>query len=333
MLVCAAVSRGRAAAGNRLGSCWIATDGAIGNEKQCLALAHYLGISPEVFRIELRSPWEQFAPLLRWRPGAALKGDLETTFRRPPPDLMITCGRRSTLASLAVKAAAGRRTTTVHVLDPRIAPANFDWVVCPLHDGLAGPNVITTRGALHRIDHETLAGARETWAPRLGDLPEPRIVVLIGASNRAYRIDRAYLDRLYRSAARLAGDGSLLVTTSRRTPSDLRSYVAERFSGPRAVVWTDSDGDANPYLGFLAWADRIVVSADSVNMVSESLGTGKPVHCTPPGPGNRKFRRFHRALTGAGMLLALDSAASLAYAPLRETAAVAARIAAARPRS
>ncbi len=308
-------------------SCWIATDGAIGNEKQCLALAHYLGVAAEVFRIRLRHPWEELAPRLVWRADSALDGELRARLDGDLPALMITCGRRSTLASLAVKARSAGRTRTVHVLNPRLNPARFDRVVCPRHDRLSGPNVIATRGALHLVDEATLAEAREVWRARLEPLAPPRIAVLIGASNRAYRIDRDYLEAIQLAAERLAGRGSLMVTTSRRTPPELRAFIAARFSPPEALAWTGEEDGDNPYLGYLAWADRIVVSADSVNMVSEALGTGKPVHCTPPGRGSVKFRRFHRSLSEAGMVLPLRSDAPASYPPLRETRAVAERIA------
>ena len=43
---------------------------------------------------------------------------------------------------------SGGKTFTVQILDPRIDPTLFDAVVAPRHDGLEGPNVIRTLGAL-----------------------------------------------------------------------------------------------------------------------------------------------------------------------------------------
>lgn len=302
---------------------WIVTDGAIGNEKQCQALAHYLGVEPEVFRIELRQPWEAAAPYLPVGGLRAIRGPLAQRLRGPLPDLLICAGRRSTLASVTVKRLSSSATFTVQVLDPKLSPRHFDCVVCPEHDQLSGPNVLKMIGAPHIVDEATLEDARRRWAP-LEQHPAPRVAVLIGASNRAYEIDAEYLERLLRHARRLAGGGTVLVTASRRTPEALRRRIME---DPGVVSWDGSEGEDNPYLGYLAWADHIVVSADSVNMVSEALGTGRPVYCTPPGSGNEKFRRFHQNLKARGMIRSIEAPPEpAAYQPLRETRGVAQEI-------
>jgi mitochondrial fission protein ELM1 len=59
-------------------------------------------------------------------------------------------------------------------------------------------------------------------------------------------------------------------------------------------------GGENPYLGYLAFADRILVTADSVNMVCEAVATGKPVQVIPLDGGSDKFRRFHQGLQQDG---------------------------------
>jgi uncharacterized protein len=67
----------------------------------------------------------------------------------------------------------------------------------------------------------------------------------------------------------------LLVTPSQRTsPEALRALVAPIGSVPH-FVW-DGTGE-NPYLRLLATADAIVATEDSVNLVTEAAGTGKPV--------------------------------------------------------
>jgi mitochondrial fission protein ELM1 len=56
----------------------------------------------------------------------------------------------------------------------------------------------------------------------------------------------------------------------------------------------------NPYPDFLAHADALVVTADSVNMTGEAAATGRPVLVFSPSGGSRKFRRFHAALESYG---------------------------------
>jgi mitochondrial fission protein ELM1 len=309
-------------------SCWIATDGAKGNEKQCLALAHYLGVEPELFTIALREPWNSLAPHFRQGGRRAILGPMRDRLDGPLPDLLITAGRRSTLVSTTIRRLGGGSTFCIQVLNPRIDPAHFDVVVCPRHDGLSGDNVFSMIGAPHVIDDQTLSDSRRLFA-ELEDLPTPRVAMLVGASNGAYRIDDVYLASMAEAAERWAGEaGSIMVTTSRRTPPELCEWVRRRFANRPGKVWTSEADGANPYLGYLAWADAIVVSADSVNMVSEACGTSLPVLCTPPTTRNLRFQSFHRAMAEAGRVLPLDSRVRLGetFTPLRETRDIAASI-------
>lgn len=307
-------------------TCWVVTDGAVGNEKQCLALTHYLALKPMVFRAGLRWPWRALAPRGLWAANLAVTGHLSDRLAPPWPSVLIGCGRRAALVSRWVRSRSDGYTRTVQILNPRIDPAQFDHVICPRHDGLTGQNVIRTEGALHRVDGETLAGFRESWVA-LGELPSPRVAVLVGASNRAYRLDGGGLEKLLEAAAAMAGEGSLLISSSRRTPAALNAHMRQWFGQRRGMLWTGGPDSENPYEGFLAWADRFVVSADSVNMISEALGTGQPVHSSPPTNGNRRFARFHRHLVSSGRLLGLDDTQPHTdYPPLRETAGVADRL-------
>src|ERR1700723_80340 len=129
-------------------TCWVVTDGKSGMENQCLGLAEALGITPIVKRVKLRFPWRPLAPYLRTGLGHAFsaKGD---PVAPPWPDLLIATGRLSVPAALYIKQ-QNPKTFAVQLQDPAIHPRHFDLVVAPEHDRLQGPNVISTRGGLHR---------------------------------------------------------------------------------------------------------------------------------------------------------------------------------------
>ena len=61
--------------------------------------------------------------------------------------------------------------------------------------------------------------------------------------------------------------------------SDLAADLAGAIIPPGAA----GAESPNPYLGFLAGADYLLVSADSVNMLSEARATGKPRHTAQHG--------------------------------------------------
>ena len=285
-------------------ACWVVTDGKAGMESQCRALAAALGLAPVVKRIVVRPPWRWLPPGLWPSPLAALDtgrtgGD---ALSKPWPDLIISTGRQTVAPVLEIKRRSGRSrpVRVVQIQNPRVAPGRFDLVVAPRHDRLSGPNVIVTLGALHGVTPEALAAAATLWAPRLRHLPRPRVAVLLGGGNRAYGLGDSEARTIAAALAALAAQGAgLMVTPSRRTPPAATQAVAAALAGSPAPVW-DGSGE-NPYLGFLALADAVLVTADSVNMVSEAAGTSRPVHVIDLPGGSTRFRRFHRAMRDAGV--------------------------------
>ncbi|MSP84187.1 MAG: hypothetical protein EXQ94_15100 [Alphaproteobacteria bacterium] len=258
-------------------------------ENQVVGLAERVGLPFVVKRLRARGPWRWLPPDLWPAPLAGLD---------PPwPRLLIATGRPTVAAALAA-GRRGTRTFTVQIQDPRVNPARFGLVVAPAHDGLTGGNVITTVGSLHGITAAKLAAA--TIDPALAALPRPRIAVLLGGANRAFNFDAGQVRELAGDLARLARaeGGSLLVTPSRRTgDSVIAAFRAALADVPHA--WWEGR-PPNPYLGYLALADAIVVTADSVNLTSEALATAKPVLVAPMRGGGGKFRRFHSDLEEKG---------------------------------
>lgn len=304
-------------------TCWVITDGSAGMENQCLGLAEAMGIVPVVKRVKLRSPWRQFSPFLRIgnRFAAGPDGD---PIRPPWPDLVISCGRKSIASSLAIRSLSRRRTFTVHIQDPQIGPRHFDMVVVPRHDRLRGPNVLVTRGSLHRVTPAMLAAAAAEQGARLDALPRPRVAVLVGGSNAVYQLTPTIVGDVAEKLANFARDrgAGLMVTPSRRTGEDNTAILRARLSGPASEVW-DGTG-ANPYFAYLAMADVIVCTCDSVSMVSEACSTGKPVYVIELEGGSRKFRDFLDGLYRDGIARPFTGALeSWTYPPLDETRHVA----------
>lgn len=295
---------------------WTVTTGEAGMGSQVEGLAEALGWPFESFAVRVGEPWS-WLPAHRQLPGL-LKHGIKQDLGPPWPDILITCGRRSAAVSVAVRRAAGGRTFTVHVQDPRAPARYFDLVVPPDHDGLAGPNVVATRAALHRVTPEKLAAAAAEWEERLGDL---NVAVLLGGSTRSHRFTPEIVAAL---ADGLAGlDGPIAVTPSRRTGAEVVATLKARL--PDAWFW-DGIG-ANPYLGMLALARHIVVTEDSVSMTSEAIATGKPVYAARMAGGNRRLERFQLALREGSILRPFEGRlAEWRYEPVNETPRIAAEI-------
>ncbi len=294
-----------------------------------MALADAIGMPARICRLQLRAPWSWLAPRLTWGAALALPAELRETLHAPP-QIAIGCGRHAALALRLLRERSAGKTFCVQILDPRIAAKNFDLVVAPQHDQLAGTNVLTTLGALNPIDDVWLGdGARKFDSLRT--LPTPRTAVLIGASNRAQTLDHDYFDALFARLISLhqRDGGSFLVTTSRRTPSDVALHLRKMFAQFPGVFWASAADGENPYAGFLAHAARILVTPDSVNMLSEACASGKPVLTLARQPLRGKLASLHANLRAAGYLQDLAMATPILPAPaqpLRETTAIAASV-------
>ncbi|MET0808490.1 MAG: mitochondrial fission ELM1 family protein [Pseudoxanthomonas sp.] len=304
---------------------WTLTDGHAGNRRQAEALAGALGLGPaQDWLLQPRLPWSVSAP----RNFAGAQHAFGTDFAAAlehPPRLAIGCGRQAALATRLLHARGGQ---VLQILDPRIDPRHWDLVVAPEHDGLTGANVITLAGSLNPVDDDWLARAREAFAV-FAQLPRPRTALLLGGASTHARFDanafQALADQLDVVLAREGG--SVLATTSRRTPADLVAALRARYGKTPGLVWCDGTDGANPYDGLLAWADRIVCSPDSVNMVSEACATAAPVFVFDPVRVSGRPRRFLDALLARGRIRVMDTTlAPFPTEPLRETARVAALV-------
>jgi mitochondrial fission protein ELM1 len=278
---------------------WVLHDGKAGMASQALGLAEATGFPFIEKRLVIRFPWSALPPGFWFLPFHAA-GDAGARLVPPWPDLIIACGRNSAMPALAIKRASGGRTVAAQIQNPSVGNTEFDLFVVPEHDRLRGPQVIVTRGAVHRVTPARLAAERRRF-PALAAMPRPILSVLIGGTNKAYRLSLRRLGEIAEGLAEIlrASGGSALVTPSRRTGEAGLALLRDRLEGLSLSIW-DGSGE-NPYFAYLALADAFLVTADSVSMISEAAATGKPVHILGLDGGNAKFSRFHAAMQAAGV--------------------------------
>lgn len=306
------------------GECWVITDHAAGNQRQALALAEQMGMPVRHLVLSLRAPWSWLSPRLTLGGRLALPSSQRTMFAPPWPALAVGCGRSAALLTRLLRSLSEGYCHTVQILDPRTAPTHWDTVIAPRHDGLIGPNVLNPLGSLNPVDDAWLADGRDA-SPTLEYLPRPRVGLLVGGPRAGIRIDADYARQLIAQllARRQREGGSLLVLASRRTPASVIEVMRTALRGIPGLLWTGPDDGNNPYPGVLGWADRLVVTPDSVNMLSEACAVGCAVHTLAVGTLPMKLAHFHASLRGAGLLHDIDADAPAQQVPLRETAAIA----------
>jgi uncharacterized protein len=299
---------------------WILSEGYAGLQAQALGLAEAAGLHPEMRVLVPRVPWRWVSASLWPSPLSAVP----EAVRAPLPELVIGCGGVAAAVGAALR--RGDRPV-VQVQHPRMDPRRFDLIVVNRHDELTGPNVIVTRTALHRVTPARLAAAADAWRSRLAHLKRPLVAVLVGGSNGRFRLDAAVAGNL---AGELAGmmrsDGvGVAVTPSRRTEPAVVRVLADALVPLGAHVW-DGSGD-NPYFGLLALADAIVVTMDSVSMVSEAVATAAPVMLARLPGRSRRNSLFNEQLLKDGRVREFKGRLELwPVTPLDDTATAAAEM-------
>jgi mitochondrial fission protein ELM1 len=248
-----------------------------------------------VKRVAYRPPIGRLPQALNLFPLTALAEEADL-FAPPWPDLWIAAGRATLPLSVRVRVWSKGRTFTVQLQDPRWPPSLFDLVIPPEHDGLEGGNVFPIVGSPNRVTPERLAEAEVAFRERIAPLPSPRVAVLVGGTSKRHALP---VERARDLAAEIAtavegAGGSVLVSFSRRTPEDARTFIAGRLKRLPGWVW-DGEG-ANPYFAFLQAADVVLVTEDSTNMAVDAAAAGKPVLVMHLEGDSPRHRRLHDSL-------------------------------------
>jgi mitochondrial fission protein ELM1 len=270
---------------------WILTEPYAGLQAQALGLAEAAGLSPTVLDLDPRPPFSWFSASL-WPAPLATVG-----LRNPPIGLTFTAGGTGAAVGAALRK---RGAQVVQVQNPRMDLRKFDVVVANVHDRISGPNVIVTRNAMHRVRPHVLEQARRIWAPRFAHLPRPLMAVLVGGSNGRLKFGPQQANTLAHNLGTLVTRDriGIVLTTSRRTSPVAHEALRVRVESQGGWVW-DGQGD-NPYFGMLACADVILVTIDSISMVSEAVATQAPVLLVDLPGNSRRNKLFMRNLLHEG---------------------------------
>ena len=299
---------------------WILSEGLAGLQAQALGLAEAAGLVPDVRVLTPGSPWKHI-PARFWPRPLRVVAD---AVRPPMPAVAIGCGG---MAGAVLAALRSPSLPVVQVQNPRMNPRKFDLIVANAHDEMTGPNVIVVRTALHRVTRARLAAEGELWRERLAPFKRPLVAVLLGGNNGRYRLDADAGGKLAADLAAMARrDGvGIVVTPSRRTDPAVTVLMRQALEPVGGWVW-DMTGD-NPYFGMLALADTVIVTQDSVSMISEASATAAPVMFAPLPGKARRHELFLGIMRDAGRIRPFEGRyAPWNVSPLNDTPGAAAEM-------
>ena len=269
---------------------WVLESTRAGENTQLKALADELGWDYQFKQMHHRLGVPYF--LL----GSSLLGvDEEISgLSAPWPDLIIPASARNEPVCRWIRDRAGKTVRLVHLGRPWANIKHFDLVVTtPQYRLRAKRNIhINTVPMHYPVDSARIGDELQEWRIKLSDLPKPYIALMVGGHSGPYSFDERAAQRLVKQAnhkAKTLG-GSLLISTSARTPKHVANYLEQQLSVPHYFHYWGSS-DKNPYYAFLGLAESIIVTGDSISMLSEACAMLKPVYIFDLGEGPVSMRQ------------------------------------------
>ena len=204
----------------------------------------------------------------------------------------------------------------IQVLNPYIAHHAFDMILTPHHDKAWHDKIghdqtghtcfLNYTGSLTPINRQRLDSLQ---IKKPNNTKLKKTLILIGGPNRRFDfIDRdqnALLDLIQKFSSQ-----NLMVSTSRRTPDALVQRIEKVIDPKHHQLFTPQSGQENPYLSWLANADQIIVTQDSINMILDAVMSERPVCVYPLTPNplktfinrSNKYQDFLNSLIKKGLV-------------------------------
>ncbi len=290
------------------------TQGMHGMVSQVEGLAKALGLTYKHQKIELKSFWNLIPPRISPISENLVKNKFVCDCK-----VIISCGRKSVIPSIALKKRLGNQIFNIHIQDPKVSFKHFDLIVSPKHDNLKGENIIDTTGAIHYLNKKEI----EDNSEYLGIEKDKRrelVAFIIGGPNRYYKYSQKQVHELFNKIKTLFTPDryKIVVIPSYRTPENILKQAFNTFNFNHHVVKVV---DKKSYLSALSVSDYIVVTCDSTSMISEAAITGKPVYIAMMKSSfvSKKFKKFYSHLQELGITRVLeDRIEKWSYSSLNE---------------
>ncbi len=271
---------------------WAVLSYRAGENSQILGLAKALGEPFETKRLDYIS-WGALGNLARRVGLFGIDQSRSSPLAPPWPTLIISAGLRNEPVCRWIARQSGGRTRLVFLGRTWTARSEFDLVITtPQYRLPVEPGVLQNLGTLHGISKDLLAHEASRWAPLLNPENAPCIAILLGGHSGPYTFGKHAAKRLARLAdARARPQGArLLVTSSSRTHPEAVGLLQESLCSP-VEVHRYGAGE-NPYFGMLALAREIIVTGDSIAMLSEAIATEKPIWIFDLGAGKEAMNKL-----------------------------------------
>lgn len=256
----------------------VISDGRIGHQNQSVALCRIMGweeaILPVAFRFSFSRPLSLVCDQMGIRSGLLLSGlsrlhELGNNF-----DYVVSTGSRTYYANKVAGKMLG--IPSIAVLNPGVLSSGFKLIIVPSYENrfpdssrvlkvpvnISIPDEASVTHSMTELETRIKLNGRKSWG------------IIIGGENKTSYIDPAQLKSRLDAIFKLAPpDTAIMVTTSRRSGEEIEKLVQSYGSKFDLTVLASCDS-YNPIPAFTRTCERIFVTSDSANMISEIVTAG-----------------------------------------------------------
>jgi mitochondrial fission protein ELM1 len=258
-------------------SIWLVIGDKPGDNAQIEIIANALNMPFEIRRVIPKPEFSLGKPAYKIS-LSHLDAEQSDALEPPWPDLILTIGRRPSMAALWVQQQSGGHSKIILLGRPKRWMERFSLIIVPAQYRMpTHPKVLQLDLPLMRNNEAAIETARTSWREKFSALPKPLTALLIGGQTKPFRFNAQDALGLLNNATQAAGNGSLYISTSRRTPPDVVKALKKHLPDNTTLYSWSPDNTDNPYLGLLGLADRFIVTGDSISMMVEVARLGKPL--------------------------------------------------------
>ncbi len=220
-----------------------------------------------------------------WCLSNFFKGSSFEQLTSAPADFVISCGEA--LSAVNFIYSAERSAKSIVILKPKaLGFGRFDLVVVSKHDHPPErDNIALTEGAANLISGTYLAQQAKILLnsfPQLAQSQKFRIGLLLGGDTKKYILTKELAEKALTQISQACEelDCELLISTSRRTSEEVVGFLKKEISAsPRCKLLIIASENNHPAAvgGILAVSGAVIVSGESISMVSEAASSGKDV--------------------------------------------------------
>ena len=281
------------------------TQGMHGMVSQTEGLAKALKLNFKHQKIKLKPLWNLIPP--KFTP---ISENLLTEKFVCDSRIVISCGRKSVISSIALKKRFGNEIFNIHIQDPKVSFKHFDLIISPDHDNIKGDNVLTTQGSIHYLTKKEIV--ENSKYLKLDKDKKQIVAFIIGGPNKYYNYSEEQIHFIFNKVKNLFTPDKfkIVIIPSYRTPERIIKKAFNTFGFNHHVVKTI---DKKAYLSSLALADYIIVTCDSTSMISESAITGKPIYVAhmQSKKNIKRFEKFYTQFKKLGIIRDLEDSIDL----------------------